>query len=117
MGDVSEVRAATPEEASAIGASHAEGYERWVAVLIEDEEIRGHICLSRAFGQVLGHDTKSWASDRFGALKLWRAARRKAREWGVSEVLVHFEQENDPMLEFWISRGFKPACVVYKGAI
>lgn len=111
-----EIRDGTPEETAAV-APPREGIETWMGVLEEHGIPVGRICVSRALGAAFGHDTVCHSEDVRGAAMLWLAARRKVREWGLEEVQVHFEKEEDPMIEFWKGRGFARALVVYRGRV
>jgi hypothetical protein len=108
------VRDAMPDELSTYSR---DGYETWGAVLIEDGHPAGQIFLSRAFGQVFGHNTECRASDPRGAAMLWLRARKKAREWGAKEVWIHFSPSDLSMLPFWEKRGFTPQMILYRGEI
>ena len=79
---------------------------------------RGQIFLSRAFGQVFGHNTWCDSPDPRDAARLWLAARKKAREWGAKEVWIHFDgSEPKELVDFWTRLGFKPAMVMYRGSV
>lgn len=68
-------------------------------------------------GQVFGHNMEVKSEDPTVALRLWRAARTLAREWGATTVLVHFDRSDHPMIPFWEGRGFQPKFTVYEGEI
>jgi GNAT superfamily N-acetyltransferase len=114
-----EVRQATEQEATALFvADPPQGAERWVGVCVRDGQIVGQIALTLSYGEVFGHDTKVFIKDDAHiAARLWLAARRKCREWGIETVNVHFGKDDGHMLNFWASRGFEPAFVVYRGRI
>lgn len=100
------------------GFTQPDGYETWTAVLEADGEIRGHIRLSRALGEVFGHDTKHWGEDPTGLLRLWRAGKAKAKQWGADAVILHFEPGEDPgLIDFWERRGFVKTMTIYRGEI
>lgn len=94
------------------------GLDAWGAVAIEDGDLVGHIALSRALGQVFGHDTKFWGQDKSGAAALWFKARAKAREWGAEAVNIHVTDETEmEIVNFWQRMGFKPVMTVLRGEI
>jgi GNAT superfamily N-acetyltransferase len=109
------IREATAEEILAVAPR---GYESWGAVL-EEEDGRpvGRIFLSRAVdGAVFGHNTECHSVDKTGALRLWSRARKKARDWGVDSVWIHFT-DDFTMLPFWERLGFKQEMTMYRGRI
>lgn len=111
------VREATPAEAVAIHQP-VDGYETWVAILEDEGEPVGHLCLSRSMGQVFGHDTEVKSDDAHAAIRLWRFARAKAKEWGAEAVAVHFDDDTpDRIRQFWKDRGFEKVMEVYRGEI
>jgi hypothetical protein len=113
------VRPATEEERASFSLLSGEGYETWAVVLEAEGGILGHICLSRALGQVFGHDTRYWGKDPRGAAMLWFAARRVVRSWGAGSVLIHEEEgkEDPELMKFWERLGFKKIMTIYRGEI
>jgi hypothetical protein len=77
---------------------------------------KGQIFLSRAFGQVFGHNTFCNSPNPNDAARLWFRARKKAREWGADSVWIHFTDDFS-MLPFWERLGFKPEMIMYRGSI
>lgn len=105
-------RLATQEEADAI--FKMDGAEV-VVILVDDDGIKGHLCLSRSPYGVFGHNTTFETPSQ--ALALWRAAKRKLKEWDVSEFFVHLEVGTPKRLrDFWL-RHSEPVFVVLKGEI
>lgn len=110
-----EVRDASHDELFSFASA---GVDAWGAVAVEDGSIVGHIALSRALGEVFGHDTKYWGSDKTGAAALWFKARAKAREWGAVAVNVHMTKDTDmEIVNFWTRLGFEPTMTIYRGEI
>jgi hypothetical protein len=110
------IREATPEDLHELGFEDTIGLESWAGVAIEEGKIVGHIRLSWGLGQCFGHDTACWATDQTAALRMWRLARNKVRELGFDHVVVHLA-DDDPMVAFWMGRGFEKQFSVYRGEI
>jgi hypothetical protein len=92
--------------------------ECWCFVAEEEGRIEGHICLTRAMGEVFGHDTGYTGTDPHVPVRLWFKAREKAKEWGASSVNVHVTEETDPtIVGFWDRLGFVPVMTIYRGDI
>lgn len=112
------VREALPTERAEIYPYEQADVETWIAVLEDEGQRQGQICLSRALGQVFGHDTECNAADARGATMLWFAARRKAREWGADKVIVHMDATTpEPLREFWKRLGFEQVMEIHMGTI
>lgn len=109
------VRVATEEELRQVLPEGLPGYETWAAVALEDEQCVGHVCLSRALGQVIGHSWAFWGEDKHGPCRLLLAARRQLRTWRPDEqFLIHFSPTDTQTLEFWTKRGFQPTLTLYQ---
>jgi hypothetical protein len=109
---------ATPEQALWLGIPEApQGAEQWVGMAVKGEVVVGHICLTRSMGEVFGSNTRVFGDDPTVAARLWFAARKVCRGWGISHVNVHFTGSDGHMLKFWEDRGFEPIFVVYRGEI
>ena len=107
-----EIREATPEEAAAIFSDP--NYSTWI-IVVDDDGIKGHLCLSSQNGQYFGHNTTFETPAQ--AIGLWRHAKRHLCELGVEEYFVHIEPETDERIkEFW-SRHTDYAYEMRKGSI
>ena len=112
------IREATAAELESLNLpSPVPNAERWTFVLIEDDEIRGHLCISSAIGQYFGHDTKVWAKSELGASRLWLHARSFLRDKGVTSVNVHIGLHDGHIMRLWEKQGFEPIFLVMRGEI